>query len=58
MRWCWVNFQYWGVLLIWIMVGQGPAALAVGACGGCLDICFSLLSFLFSFSLSLGDGSI
>ena len=31
-----------GVLLIWIIVGQGPIALAVGAGGGCLDI-FSLL---------------
>ena len=24
---------------IWITVGQGPTALAVGAGGGCLDIC-------------------
>ena len=31
-----------GVLLIWIIVGQGPVALAVGAGGGCLDI-FSLI---------------
>ena len=30
---------------IWIIVGQGPTALAVGAGGGCLDI-FSLVSFL------------
>ena len=37
---------------------EGPAALAVGAGGGCLDIFFSRLSFLFSFSLSLGDGPI
>ena len=36
-RWCWVNFQCQGVLLIWIRVGQGPSALAVGAGGGCLD---------------------
>ena len=75
---------------IWITVGQGPTALAVGAGGGCLDIfiliypfsslspsfwetaryrlkyClkglfghfYSHLSFLFSFSLLLGDGSI
>ena len=57
-RWCWVNFQCQGVLLIRIVVGQGPAALAVGAGGGCLDIFFSRLSFLFSFSLSLGDGTI
>ena len=27
---------------IWIIVGQGPAALVVGAGGGCLDI-FSLI---------------
>ena len=42
---------------IWMIVGQGPIVLAVGAGGGCLDI-FTLLSFLFSFSLSLGDGPI
>ena len=46
-RWCWVNFQYLGVLLIWVRVGQGPTALAVGAGGGCLDI-FSLV-YHFSF---------
>ena len=34
-RWCCVSFQCRGVLLIWIMVGQGPIALAVGAGGGC-----------------------
>ena len=58
MRRCWVNFQCRGVLLIWIIVGQGPTALAVGADGGCLDIFFSRLSVLSSFSLSLGDGPI
>ena len=57
-RRCWVIFQCRGVLLIWIIVGQGPVALAVGAGGGCLDIFLSYLSFLSSFSLSLGDGSI
>ena len=41
-RRCWVNFQCGGVLLLWIIVGQGSAALAVGAGGGCLDI-FSLV---------------
>ena len=51
-----VNFQCWGVLLFWIIVGQGHIALAVGAGGGCLDI-FSLI-YHFSFSLSLGDGPI
>ena len=40
------------------IVGQGPIALAVGAGGGYLDIFFSHLSFLISFSLSLGDGLI
>ena len=39
---------------IWMIVEQGPIALAVGAGRGCLDI-FTLLSF---FSLSLGDGPI
>ena len=46
-RRCWVNFQCRGVLLVWMIVGQGPIALAVGAGGGCLDI-FSLI-YLFSF---------
>ena len=36
---------------IWIIVGQGPIALAVGADGGCLDI-FNLL-YLCSFFLPL-----
>ena len=37
---------------IWIKVGQGLTALAVGACGGCLDI-FSLVShFSILFPLS------
>ena len=30
-RWCRINFQCRGVLLIWITVEQGPTALAVGA---------------------------
>ena len=48
-----------GVLsLIWIIVEQGPIALAAGAGGGSLDIFFSPLLFLFSFSLSLGDDPI
>ena len=33
---------------IWMIVGQGPIALAVGAGGGCLDIfTLSVLSVLF-----------
>ena len=47
-----------GVLLVWMMVGQGPIALAVGAGGDLFGHFFSHLSFLFSFSLSLGDGPI
>ena len=46
-RWCWVNFQCRGVLLIWKRVGQGPTALAMGAGGGSLDI-FTLV-YHFSF---------
>ena len=30
---------------IWMIVGQGPIALAVGAVGGCLDIFTLLYSF-------------
>ena len=43
---------------IWITVGQGPTALVVGAGGGCLDFFTLIYHFLFSFSLSLGDGPI
>ena len=53
-RWCWVNFQCRGVLLIWIRVGQWPTALAVGAGGGCLDI-FSLVYCFSSLSPSLWE---
>ena len=57
-RRCMVNFQCLGVLLIWIIVGQGPIALAVGAGGGCLDSFTLYYLFLFYFFLSLGDGLI
>ena len=50
------KYEYWGVLLIWIILGQGPAALAVVAGEDCFDIFFSRLSFLASFSLLMGDG--
>ena len=43
---------------ILITVGQGPTALAVGAGGGLFGHFYSHLSFLSSFSLSLGDGPI
>ena len=42
---------------IWMIVGQGPTVLAVGAGGGCLDI-FTLHYLFSSFSLSLGGGPI
>ena len=57
-RWCWVNFQCRGVLLLLIIVGQGPIALAVATDGVGFGHFFSRLSFLSSFSLSLGDGPI
>ena len=44
-RWCWVNFRCRGVLLIWILVGQGPTVLAVGAGG---VVWTFLLSSIFS----------
>ena len=55
-QWSWVNFQYWGRPTIWIIVGQGPIALAVGV--GVIFVFFLdifTLLYLFSFSLSLGD---
>ena len=53
-RWCWVNFQCRGVLLVWMIVGQGPIALAVDAGGGCLDI-FSLVCHFSFLSPSLWE---
>ena len=35
-----------GVLLIWLIVGQGPTALAVGAGVCCLDILSPLFFYL------------
>ena len=43
---------------IWMIVGQGPIALAVGAGGDCLDIFTLLCLFLSRFSLSLEEGPI
>ena len=40
---------------VWIAVGQGPTALAVGAGGGCLEFFTLVYPFLSSFSLSLGE---
>ena len=41
---------------VWMIVGQGPIALAVVAGGGFFGHFYSPLSFLSSFSPSLGDG--
>ena len=57
-RWCWVKLPVPGRPTIWIAEGQGPTALAVGAGRGCFGHFYSQLSFLSSFSLSLGDGPI
>ena len=54
-RWCWVNFQCRGVLLLWIIVGQEPIVLAVGAGVVWTFLSSSLFSFL---SPSFGDGPI
>ena len=51
------KLQVPGRSTIWMRVGQGPTALAVGAGGDCLDI----FTFLYPFcplSPSLGDGPI
>ena len=39
---------------IWIIVGQGPTALAVGAGGGCMDF-FTLIYHFFPLSPSLWE---
>ena len=51
-RGCWVNFQCRDVLLIWIIVGQGPIALAVGAGGGVWTFFLSSITSLFFLPLS------
>ena len=57
-RRCWVNFQCRGVLLN-LHNSRARAYCAGSRCGwGWFGHCFSHLSFLFSFYLSLGDGPI
>ena len=51
-RRCWVNLQCRGVLLVWMIVGQGPIAPAVGAGGGSLDFFLSSIFSLFFLPLS------
>ena len=52
-RYC-VHYQCRGVLLIWIIAGQWPFALAVGVGEGCLDI-FTLVHFFSPLSPSLWE---
>ena len=54
-RWCRVNFQCRGVLSIWIIIGQGPTVLAVGAGGSCLDFFLSSIISLFFLPLFLWE---
>ena len=49
---CWVNFQCWGILQIWIIVGHGFIALAAGVGGGCLEFFLSFMTSLFFLPLS------
>ena len=42
---------------IWMLIGKGPIALAIGAEGVCLDI-FTLLCLFSLLSPSLEDGAI
>ena len=52
MRWCLVNFQCRGVLLILIIVRQGPTALTVGEGGVVWTFLLSSISSLFVIPLS------
>ena len=46
-----------GLPIVWVIVGQGPIALAGGADGGCLDN-FTLFYLFSSFSLCQGDSPV
>ena len=54
MRWSCGKLPVPGRPTIWMIVGQGPIALAVGAGGGCLDI--FTLHYPFSYLLPLSGG--
>ena len=51
------NFPVPGRPTVWMIVGQGPIALALGAVGVVWTFLLSSVRFS-SFSLSLGDGLI
>ena len=52
LQWCWINFPFLGILLIWITVGQGLTVLAVGV-GGLFGYIFFLLTIISLFFLPL-----
>ena len=52
------NLPVRGVLLTWIIVGQGPVALAVGVGEGFWTFFLSSITSLFFLPLSLGDDPI
>ena len=56
-RWCWVKLPVPGRPTIWIKVGQGPTALALGAGGGCLDILLSTILSPLSGVVACCDGA-
>ena len=56
-RWSWVNFQCWGVLQFGYSRARAYCACSRGG-WGLFGHFYSPLSFLFFFSLSLGDGPI
>ena len=53
-RWCMINFQCLGVLLIRMKEEQGPIVLAMGADEGCLEI-YSLVYYFSFLSPSLWE---
>ena len=57
-RWSLGKLPVPGRPTFWIIVGQGPIAIAVGAGGDCLDIFTLLYPFSSLFPLSLGNGPI
>ena len=51
-QWCWVIFQCRSILLIWIVVGQGPTVLPLGAGGVVWTFFLSSVVSLFFLPLS------
>ena len=51
-RWCWMSFQCRDVLLIWIIVGQGPTVLAKDVARVVWTIFLSSINSLFFLPIS------